>query len=174
MSIFDTSFDRVVGHEGGFQNDPKDRGNWTSGKIGVGTLVGTKFGLAAMTYPDLDIKNLTVDQAKSIYKKDWWEKLGMERFRAALSFQMFDAAINHGMNSATKMLQRAVLVKDDGQIGPLTIEKVNKTEINDMLMLFLAERLIFMTNISTFDSYGKGWSRRVANNLKLATIDNDL
>lgn len=174
MSIFDTSFDRVIGHEGGFQKDPKDRGNWTSGQIARGVLKGTKFGLAAMTYPELDIENLTIDQAKAIYKRDWWDKLGMDRFKPAMSFQMFDAAINHGMSNATKILQRAVSVKDDGVIGPVTIGKVQETEINDMLMLFLAERLIFMTDIKTFDTYGKGWSRRVAGNLKLATVDNDL
>lgn len=174
MTMFDTSFDRVIGHEGGFQNDAKDRGNWTSGKIGVGYLNGTKFGLSAMTYPTLDIKNLTVEQAKVIYKADWWDKLGMGKFPQAISFQMFDAAINHGMGSATKMLQRAVGVKDDGAIGPQTIAKVSGFDLNDLLMLFLAERLIFMTNITTFDTYGRGWSRRVANNLKLATIDNDI
>ena len=69
--MFNKVFDRVIGHEGGFQADPKDRGNWTSGVVGQGELKGTKFGLAAMTYPHLDIKNLTVDQAKAIYFEDW-------------------------------------------------------------------------------------------------------
>lgn len=172
--MFDKAFDRVIGHEGGFQKDPKDRGNWTSGKIGVGQLKGTKYGLAAMTYPDLDIENLTVEDAKKIYHRDWWVKLGMDKFHPAMSFQMFDAAINHGMHNATKILQRAVGAKDDGSIGPKTIDSVKLVELNDLLMLFLAERLQFMTDIKTFDTYGRGWSRRISNNLKIATKDNDL
>ena len=173
-SKFILSFDRVIGHEGLFQNDRDDRGNWTSGKIGVGELKGTKFGIAAMTYPHLDIKNLTKEDAKEIYYKDWWIKLGMDKFRPALSYQMFDAAINHGMHNATKMLQRAAGSIDDGIIGPNTMKAVKALEINDALFLFLAERLEFFTNIRTFNKYGRGWSRRVAGNLRLAAQDNDL
>lgn len=169
--MFDQAFDRVIGHEGGFQNDPADRGNWTTGKVGEGENKGTKFGLAAMTYPDLAIEALTVQQAKDIYFRDWWVALGMDRFRAPMQYQMFDAAINHGMRNATKMLQRAVGSADDGIIGPKTLSRARNTDVNDLLMLFLAERLEFFTNIKTFDRYGRGWSRRVAGNLRLAAGD---
>lgn len=170
--MYDKSFDRVFKNEGGFQADPKDRGNWTTGRIGEGELVGTKFGLAAMTYPHLDIKNLTREDAKAIYKRDWWDKLGMDKFRPAMQYQMFDAAINHGMHNATEMLQRAAGAKDDGIIGPKTRAAVASVELNDLLMLFLAERLEFMTVIRTWPRYGKGWARRIAHNLKVASRDN--
>ena len=49
MSNFDNAFDRVIGHEGGFTDDPLDRGNWTSGTCNVGKCNGTKYGLSAMT-----------------------------------------------------------------------------------------------------------------------------
>lgn len=171
-ALFEKTFTRSVGNEGGFQNDPADRGNWTSGKIGVGELKGTKQGIAAMTYPGLDIENLTDEQIRDIYYNDWWVKLGMDRFRPAMAYQMFDAAINHGMYNTTKMVQRAVKVKPDGAIGPVTFAAVKAMELNDLLMLFLAERLTFFTNIGTFNRYGKGWSRRIAHNLKLASEDN--
>ena len=172
MSNFDLAFDRVIGHEGGFQDDKRDRGNWTSGVIGKGELKGTKFGLAAMTYPTLDIKNLTVEQAKAIYKRDWWDKLGMDRFSKAIAYQMFDAAINHGSSRANKFLQAAVGVKVDGIVGPKTIAAVKSADQNDILLKFLAERLTFFTGIKAFDTYGRGWSRRIAENLKLAAEDN--
>ena len=70
MSNFDNAFDRVIGHEGGFTDDPLYRGNWTSGTCNVGKCNGTKYGLSAMTYPILDIRNLTLNQAKDIYKRD--------------------------------------------------------------------------------------------------------
>lgn len=170
--MFDKAFDRVIGNEGGFQNDFDDRGNWTGGRVGIGILKGTKFGIAAMTYPYVDILNLTVDTAKEIYKRDWWDKLGMHRYRPAMQYQMFDAAINHGMRRANKMLQRAVGVTDDGIIGDKTMAAVMDTDLDDLLMLFLAERLKYFTDIRTFDKYGRGWVRRVAHNLEYAAGDN--
>lgn len=172
MTMFDKAFERSLDSEGLFQDDREDRGNWTSGKVGVGELKGTKFGIAAMTYPHLDIKNLTVEQAKAIYYEDWWLKLGMERFRPAMQYQMFDAAINHGMYNATRILQWAVKAKADGIIGPKTLGSVRNTDLNDLLMQFLAERLVFMTDVRTWSRYGKGWARRIAHNLKLAAQDN--
>ena len=117
MNNFNKAFDRVIGHEGGFQNDPLDRANWTSGVCGVGECKGTKYGLAAMTYPTLDIRNLTLDQAKAIYKRDWWDKLGMDKYPPALAYQMFDASIIHGSGRAIQFVQKAVGTKADGVIG---------------------------------------------------------
>lgn len=170
--MFDKVFIRVIGHEGGFQDMHHDRGSWTSGKVGEGELKGTKFGLAAMTYPDLDIKNLTIEQAKAIYFEDWWHPLKMDKFRPAMQYQFFDAAINHGAHNASKMLQRAIGVKDDGVIGAITIAAKDKLDINDLLMLFIAERIKFFTRVKTFDKYGKGWMNRMALNLELAAKDN--
>lgn len=170
--LFLKTFERSVGNEGGFQNDRNDRGNWTSGKTGIGELKGTKQGISAMTYPDLDIINLTDCEIKDIYYRDWWVKLGMDRFRPAMAYQMFDAAINHGMSNASKMLQRAAGVDDDGMIGPITLGAIKDIEINDLLLRFLAFRLNFFTDISTFDRYGRGWSRRISHNLILASHDN--
>lgn len=112
--MFEVVIDRVINHEGGFQKMHSDRGNWTSGKVGEGELKGTKFGLSAMTYPDLDIEALTLKQAKAIYFEDWWVPLKMDKFRKAMQYQFFDAAINHGTHNASKMLQRAIGAKPDG------------------------------------------------------------
>jgi len=168
---FVKAFGRVVGHEGNFQKHPGDRGNWTGGAVRKGILKGTKFGISAMTYPDLDIYTLTLEQAKAIYYRDWWLKLEMDLFQPALSYQMFDAAINHGMHNATKMLQRAIGVSDDGIIGPITKKALDRMTLDDILMCFLSERLEFMTYVGTWNEYGKGWARRIALNLKLAAED---
>ena len=170
--IFDVAFDRVFINEGEFQNDPSDRGNWTSGQVGVGELKGTKFGISAMSYPGLDIEHLSRYEAKQIYKRDWWDAFGMDQFRPAMSYQMFDAAIHHGMFYATTMVQRAAGTTPDGVIGPKTRAAVASKDINDLLMLFLAVRLEFMTNVSTWRQYGRGWARRIAHNLRLAAEDN--
>ena len=66
MSSFETTFNRTIGHEGKFQANPKDRGNWTGGKEGSGKLSGTKYGVSAAAYPSLDINSITLDDAKAI------------------------------------------------------------------------------------------------------------
>ena len=169
---FDEAFKRLIGHEGGYSTDRRDPGNWTGGRVGVGTLKGTKFGLAANTYPNLDIKNLTLAQAKAIYKKDWWDKLGADGMHSAIVFQLWDFAINAGKSRAIKELQQAVGVPADGIIGPQTLAAVNSHDWNDVILSLTAERLKFYTSLSTFKTYGKGWTNRVADNLKYAAQDN--
>ena len=172
MSSFETTFNRTIGHEGKFQANPKDRGNWTGGKEGVGELKGTKWGLAAMTYPHLDIANITLEQAKEIYYNDWWLKLKMERWPNVMKYQMFDAAFNHGTGRANQFLQFAARVKDDGVIGPKTITAVNMTDPNDLVLRFLAKRLRYFTEVKTWAEFSKGWSLRVAQCLEYAAEDN--
>lgn len=169
---FEIAFQRLIGHEGGYSNDRNDPGNWTGGKVGLGKLLGTKFGLAANTYPNLDIKNLTIDQAKLIYKKDWWDKLGADQLHPAIVYQLWDFAINAGKSRAVKELQQVAGVPDDGIIGPKTIAAVKVMEVNDVLLMLAAERLKFYTSLSTWDRYGKGWTNRVAENLIYAAQDN--
>jgi lysozyme family protein len=169
---FTMVFNRVISAEGGFTNNPDDNGNWTSNKAGTGLLKGTKYGIAANTYPDLDIENLTRDQAKIIYHRDWWVKLGMTRFSNAMQYQMFDSAFNHGMRNASKIFQRAVGAVDDGIIGPNTLKAASKISEDDLLLRFLANRLKFYTSLSTFKIFGAGWTNRVAENLLFAAEDN--
>lgn len=168
---FDIAFDRLIGHEGRFTDDPDDRGNWTSGQIGVGQLKGTKFGISAMSYPDLDIKNLTVADAKLLYRQDFWDRVLGGQLHNAVVYQLFDAAVNHGIGNAIRILQRALDIAEDGAMGPLTHAAIRRTETNDLLILFNAKRIRFYTKLSTFKKYGGGWSNRVATNLEYAADD---
>lgn len=169
---FTTVFNRVFSNEGMFTKIPEDPGNWTSGVIGKGDLKGTKFGISAASYPELDIESLTLDQAKLVYHYDWWCKLNIKRFSSAMQYQMFDAAFNHGMRNASKIYQRAVGAKDDGVIGPSTMERSAHISEDDLLMRFLAYRLKFYISLSTFKTFGAGWTNRVADNLIYAAEDN--
>ncbi len=169
---FEQAFDRLIGHEGKFTDDKNDRGNWTTGIIGKGILKGTKYGISAMTYPDFDIKNLTLDQAKEIYKRDWWDKLNADNLDPAIVFQVWDFAINAGMGTAKRKLQKSVGMAEDGIIGPLTIKAIQKADLNDVLMKFNAERLNHYTSLSTWPRYGKGWTLRVAQQLNYGAMDN--
>ena len=167
---FDIAFERIIGHEGGFSDDPKDPGNWTSGKVNIGELKGTKYGIAANTYGYLDIKNLTLDQAKEIYKRDYWDIIG--NAHDSIKFQLFDAAVNHGKGNAIRFLQRAVKVADDGKWGRISQAALDSMDHNDVLIRFLAYRFKFWASLSTFDRYGRGWTNRGADNLLFAADDN--
>lgn len=168
--LFETSFARLIDTEQGFTNDPRDPGNWTGGKPGVGELKGTKFGISAATYPHLDIENLTIEKAKEIYRTDFWDAI--TGVSDAVRFQVFDASVNHGASNAIRMLQRAVGVADDGRWGRISSSAAEAMDNNDILIRFLAERLDFMTKCSGWDAYGKGWSRRIAKDLRFAAQDN--
>lgn len=169
---FDEAFDRLIGHEGAFSDDPRDPGNWTGGRVNVGQLKGTKFGIAANTYGDLDIRSLTLAQAKVIYHRDWWLKAGADEFHPAIVFQMWDFAVNAGMDTAKRALQYAAGVAGDGQVGPLTIAAVKAAALNDILLRFNAYRLRHYTSLSTWGTYGKGWANRTAGQLDYAAKDN--
>ena len=169
---FDQAFERLIGHEGKFTNDRKDRGNWTTGVIGKGELKGTKFGISAMTYPDLDILNLTLEQAKAIYKRDWWDKINADSLHSAIIFQVWDFAVNAGMGTAKRKLQKAVGVAEDGIIGKKTLQAIKAIELNDVLLKFNAAKLKHYTSLSTWSRYGKGWTIRTADQLDYAAMDN--
>lgn len=167
---FNAAFDRLISHEGGYSDDPRDPGNWTGGQVGRGDMKGTKFGIAANTYGYLDIKNLTIEQAKAIYKQDFWDVLG--EAHPAIKFQLFDAAVNHGRGNAIRFLQRAVRVADDGIWGKISQAALSAMDHNDVLIRFLAFRFKFWASLSKFDTYGRGWTNRGADNLLFAAEDN--
>lgn len=168
---FEEAFKRLIGHEGGFTANQMDRGNWTTGKIGSGECKGTKFGISAMTYPNLDIKNLTLEEAKSIYKRDWWDKLNADQLHPALVFQLWDFAINSGIKTAKCTLQEAVNVKADGIIGASTLQAINQMGVHTTILKLLSLRLQHLTSLSAFSTYGRGWSNRIAQQMLYASLD---
>jgi len=170
MIDFDTAFSRLINAEGGFTNNPADDGNWTGGKQGLGECKGTKFGLAANTYGYLDIANLTLDDAKAIYRRDFWDVIG--NADNSIKFQLFDAAVNHGKPNAIRFLQRAVGVADDGGWGQVSQAALDKMEKNDILFRFIAYRFKFWASLTKFDTFGRGWVNRGADDLLYAAEDN--
>lgn len=162
---FNKSFEALIGNEGGFTRDPKDRGNWTSGKVGVGELKGTNFGLSAMTYPNEDIKGMTIDRAKFLYKRDFWDAVGIPYLPESVQFDMFDMAVNSGIVNAIRTLQKSVGVTPTGNFGNMTKAAVKLLDPQLLDKRLAAYRLLFICDIATFPEYGKGWVRRVANNL---------
>lgn len=97
----------VFGHEGGLQCDKSDPGNWTGGKVGVGRHGCTKFGIATNTYPNLDIRNLTIKQASNIYRRDFWNPLHLGELKSqGIATEIFDTAVNCGVGMSGRIVQR--------------------------------------------------------------------
>jgi len=152
---FDQAFDALISHEGGYVWNEKDPGG------------ETKFGISKRSYPSLDIKKLTLADAKSIYLRDFWQRAQCDKLHPDLAFTVFDAAVNSGIGQAVRWLQRAVGVADDGVIGPLTLAQINREQDTSAIQArFSGHRLEFMTKLSTFDTFGRGWSKRIATNLQ--------
>lgn len=159
MSNFDTAIDRLLGNEGGYTDGKGDPGG------------ATNWGISKRSYPDVDIKNLTRDQAVAIYRRDFWNKIDGDTLLPGIGFQLLDFAVNSGISTATKALQRSIGVDDDGDFGPVSLEKLNMQSDTDTIMKLLAERLIFMTSLHTWQAFGQGWARRIAANLKYGAMD---
>ena len=167
----------VLAHEGEYTQNPNDAGNWTGGNFGSGELKGTKYGISAAAYPELDIRNLTISKAVEIYAEDYAKPLELERFHPMLSEQLLDYAVNSGVHRAKKGLQRALSgvtsggLVVDGIIGPKTMDAYLGVTPRNASILLLAERLRFMTKLSAWNDFGRGWAIRIAKNMEIVGDD---
>lgn len=123
----------VFGHEGGLQCDRDDPGNWTGGKVGKGRHGCTKFGIATNSYPNLDIRNLTIKQAGELYKRDYWNPLRLYELESqALATEIFDTAVNCGVGTSGNMVLQLVNIfapahyKMTGRVNAEQIEWINQ------------------------------------------------
>jgi lysozyme family protein len=143
---FEQAVALVLKHEGGYSADPRDPGG------------ETRYGISKRAYPDVDILRLTEDEAKAIYRRDYWDKLRPDELPQQLAICVFDCAVNMGRDKAIRLLQRACGVAQDGVMGGNTIAAANR--LSDPVVRFSAERIIAYTGIRGFDTFGKGWLRR--------------
>lgn len=149
--------------EGGLSLDPEDDGNWTGGKKDQGELRGTKWGISAEAYPQLDIGSLTRDDAVLIYWRDYWAKMKGDLLPPRVALVVFDAAVNQGVDAAAKMLQRVLGVVIDGDIGPVTLTAARGKEQDDVVVEFLGVRAMRYASgdQAKFKRYGRGWMNRL-------------
>lgn len=158
--VFDEAFKKLIQSEGGYQCMKADRGNWTSGVVGKGELKGTKYGVSAMSYPELDIKNLTVDDCKQIFKKDYWDKCKCDLLPDAISVIVADTAYNSGPIRAVKLLQKALNITDDGVIGCQTVGCSNACNVSETIDRFTTLRRDFIRCSKTAEEFKPGLINR--------------
>lgn len=161
LDVFSLMFDRLIGHEGGYTDGKGDPGGETN------------WGISKRSYPDIDIKNLTRDGAKAIYLRDFWQRIHADELPQGMAFQTFDFAVNSGIETSIRYLQRSLGVADDGHWGPVSAAAAKTVSESDVVLRLNGERLDFMTRLSNWPTAGRGWARRIANNLRYGAIDTD-
>ena len=164
MGTFAQCFALLIGEEGGLTTNPADAGNWTGGKVGAGRCLGSKYGLSAASFPNLDIPNLTLAQAQAIYLSLYWTKIAGDSLPPPLALLVFDAAVNNGVSRAVQWLQQAAGCAADGVLGTATLAAVAaaaKRDADGLLVEYQTRRLMFMIALPTWKTFGLGWARRL-------------
>lgn len=156
---FVRAIDRVLIHEGGDADDPRDAGG------------RTRWGISQRTYPTLDIRRLTRADAIALYRRDFWTPIQGDALPPALAFQVLDAAVNHGTTRTVRWLQRLTGVTIDGQLGPVTLAAIRAADEARLIERLLALRLELYAEHEQFAAFGRGWTRRIADNLAYAARD---
>lgn len=147
--VWDSAFDLLMLNEGNYVNNPNDPGG------------ETKYGISKKAYPDIDIENLTLEQAKKIYKRDYWDRCKCSFIPDALSIALFDFAVNSGTKRAITYLQKALEIPADGVIGNQTIGACNREPTKKVLEKYMDLRLEFLMSLKNWKYFGNGWGKRV-------------
>ena len=154
---FFKSLEIVLKHEGGFVDHPEDPGG------------ATNKGITHKTYSDFlgrpledvdELKNIPDEHVQQIYKDGYWNRVKADQLPGGVDFCTFDWAVNSGPGRAAKALQKAVMVTQDGAIGPMTLAAVEEELPEEIIEKITKEREEFYRSLRTFDTFGKGWLRR--------------
>lgn len=155
---FEHAVSFVLSHEGGYSNDIDDAGG------------ETKFGISKRSYPDIDIKNLTLQKAKDIYKRDFWDPHLYKAIRDVnIATKVFDLSVNMGSKWGVHIVQRALRdtgqdMLEDGILGPMTVAAINKADPTNLMTALKSQaaryyRILAATNPKR-EKFLKGWLNR--------------
>ena len=149
---FDECLKMLLHHEGGYVNHPKDPGGETN--LGVTKRVYEKWGGTK------DMKDLTVEDVAPIYKKEYWDRCKCDDLESGVDWAVFDWAVNSGTGRAAKAIQKICGAAQDGAIGPKTLALIGTQNTEYVIEEFGKIRQDFYESLKTFDTFGRGWTRR--------------
>lgn len=154
---FKDSLDHVLKHEGGWADHPKDPGGATMKGVTLATY-RRHFG---KNKSKRALRNISDDELGQIYRAGYWDKCQCDKLPSGVDYAVFDAAVNSGPGRSAKWLQAAVGAKQDGGIGPRTLAKVKEHDAVEVTDTMCDRRLNFLRSLDTWETFGKGWGRRV-------------
>ena len=155
---FESALKAILHHEGGYVNHPADPGGMTN--LGVTKRVWEEW--VGHEVDEKAMRNLTPEIVGPMYKAKYWDKIKGDDLPTGVDYVVFDAAVNSGPGRAAKWLQACVGVEPDGGIGPKTLAAVNAFDANQLIEDYAKRRLSFLIDLPTWNTFGKGWGRRVA------------
>lgn len=163
---FEPSLKHLLKSEGGFTNDSRDPGN----KLPDGRAGCTMLGVTQASYESFigkrttqeKMKTLTPDDVAPIYRKKYWDAVKGDELPAGLDYLMFDFAVNAGPGRAIKIMQQAIGVPADGVIGRMTLKSLHDADANTLIDKFSDAKEEYYKSLKTFETFGKGWLRRVS------------
>lgn len=149
---FDECLKMLLHHEGGYINHPSDPGGETN--LGVTKKVYQEWGGTK------DMKDLTVEDVAPIYKKNYWDRCKCDDLESGVDWVVFDWAVNSGTGRSAKAIQKICGAAQDGAIGPKTLALIGTQNTQYVIEEFGKIRQDFYESLKTFDTFGKGWTRR--------------
>lgn len=155
---FTDALARVLKHEGGFVNHPRDPGGATNKGV---TLANFRRYVDPHGTVD-DLKRITDEQLEDVYRDHYWNAVRGDELPSGVDYAVFDYGVNSGPSRAIRYLQMSVGVTDDGALGPITLAAVRKLKPDAVINELCDRRMNFLRALDTWDTFGKGWSSRVA------------
>tara|TARA_R100001163_G_C5036274_1_gene175393 strand:+ start:179 stop:688 length:510 start_codon:yes stop_codon:yes gene_type:complete len=153
---FDKCLTMLLKHEGGFVDHPKDPGGMTN--LGVTKAVYDKW--IGRESSEAEMRALTQDDVAPIYKKNYWDRCKCDELPSGADWSVFDWAVNSGTGRASKAMQKIVGAKQDGAIGPKTLQMIANKEPKFLIEKMYDQRQSFYEKLNTFETFGRGWTRR--------------
>lgn len=157
MTRAETCIPRILEHEGGFVNHPRDPGGATNKGITLNTFRSyiKPFGTVD------DLRNITTAQAVIVYKRHYWDKVRADELPVGVDYAVADFAVNSGPNRAARYLQAVAGVTQDGVVGPQTIAAARALDPGIVINALCDRRMKFLRGLSTWSTFSRGWSSRV-------------
>jgi uncharacterized protein (TIGR02594 family) len=162
--MFPAALAHVLAMEGGWTDDPDDPGGPTNFGVTLATFAAyTGVSVAADTFPALKerLRAIPHDMVEDIYRTRYWVPSKAGLMAAPLAQMHFDAAVNHGVAGAARLLQRAVGTTVDGDIGPRTLAAIAALPVDQLLEHYAGERRGRYRSLGHFWRFGRGWLARV-------------
>jgi lysozyme family protein len=154
---FDECLKHVLAHEGGFVDHPADPGGATN--LGCTKAVWEEWCDRPVTVDE--IRALTVEDVTPVYREKYWDRAKCGALPVGIDYCVFDTAVNSGPGRAIKFLQETVGATPDGVLGPLTLRAVHAMNPRDVIDGYCDRRLTFLQELKTWETFGRGWGRRV-------------
>lgn len=155
---FERALERVLVHEGGFVDHPRDPGGATNRGVTQATYDNwrRRHGL-----PTRSVRQLAESELRAIYREGYWDAIRADELPPGVAYAVFDAAVNSGPARAARWLQAQIGARVDGVVGPETIGRTQAVAAVPLILRYSDARLAFMRRLPHWDAFGRGWARRV-------------